>query len=114
MPMTSSYFRPIGVTTAISVGATATSEVQINNSSNDQNNTVALLNTGATSVAVKFGQSGVSAPVLPVSGSTTGDFVLPPNMITPLVYAVPTTPSYVRMIGSGAGPSIVYVTPVGA
>jgi len=114
MPITSNYFRPIGVTHAISVGASATSEVKINNSSNDQNNTVALLNTGSTSVAVKFGQSGVSAPVLPVSGSTTGDFVLPPNMITPLVYAVPTTPSYVRMIGSGAGPSIVYVTPVGA
>jgi hypothetical protein len=114
MPMTSSYFRPIGVTHAVSVGATATSELKINNSSNDQNNTVALLNTGATSVAVKFGPSGVSAPVLPVSGSTTGDFVLPPNMLVPLVFAVPTTPSYVRMIGSGAGPSIVYVTPVGA
>ena len=114
MAVTSPYFRPIGVTTAVSVGATATSEVQINNASNDQNNTVALLNTGATSVAVKFGPTGVAAPVLPVSGSTTGDFVLPPSMLVPLVFAVPTTPTYVRMIGSGAGPSIVYVTPVGA
>lgn len=114
MSYTTNYIRKIGVTTAVSVGATATSEVVVNNNTNDQNNCVALLNTGATQVAVKFGPTGLSAPTLPVSGSTTGDFVLPASMTLPIVFAVPTTPTYVRMIGSAAGPSIVYVTPVGA
>ena len=87
---------------------------EINNNTNDQNNCVAFLNTGSTQVAVKFGPTGLAAPTLPVSGSTTGDFVLPASMTVPLIFAVPTTPTYVRMIGSAAGPSIVYVTPVGA
>ncbi len=111
MAVTSSPIRSVGVTTAVSVGATATANVQINNSSNDQNNFVSLLNTGSTNVAVKFSQAGAT-PVLPVSGSTTGDFVLPPTMNAPILFAVPTTPCSVRMIGSAAGPSIVYVTPV--
>jgi len=110
---TTSTIRKIGVTTAVSVGASATSEALIVSSTNDQNNFVSLINTGATSVAVKFGPTGLSAPVLPVSGSTTGDFVLPPNMNNAIIFEVPTTPCYVRMIGSAAGPSIVYVTPVG-
>ena len=114
MATVTNFVRPIGVTTAVSVGASATSQVLVNNASNDQNNCVALLNTGATQVAIKFGPTGVSAPVLPVSGSTTGDFVLPAGMTVPLIFAVPTTPTYVRMIGSASGPSIVYVTPVGA
>ena len=114
MATVTNYIRPIGVTTAVSVGATATSEVAVNNNTNDQNNCVAFLNTGSTQVAVKFGPTGLAAPTLPVSGSTTGDFVLPASMTVPLIFAVPTTPTYVRMIGSGAGPSIVYVTPVGA
>ena len=109
----SSTIRSIGKTTAVSVGASATSEVLINSSTNDQNTFVSLINTGATSVAVKFGPTGLSAPVLPVSGSTTGDFVLPPSMKNAIIFEVPTTPCYVRMIGSAAGPSIVYVTPVG-
>ena len=112
MSVTSSPIRSIGVTTAVSVGATATSAVQIIASSNDQNNFVSLLNVGATSVAVKFGQTSSVTTVLPVSGSTTGDFVLPPSMNAPMLFAVPTTPCYVSMIGSAAGPSIVYVTPV--
>ena len=78
MAVTSSPIRTVGVTTAVSVGATATSALLINNASNDQNNFVSLLNTGATSVAVKFSQTGAAA-VLPVSGTATGDYVLPPQ-----------------------------------
>ena len=111
MAVTSSPIRSVGVTTAVSVGATATSAVTINNASNDQNNFVSLLNTGSTSVDIKFSQSGTAA-VLPVSGSTTGDYVLPPTMNMPILFAVPTTPCSLTMIGSAAGPSIVYVTPV--
>ena len=108
----STPFRVVGKTTAVSAGASATSEALINNDPNIQCNYVSLINTGATSVAVKFGPTGVGAPVLPVSGSTTGDFVLPPSMNDAILFAVPTTPTYVRMIGSAAGPSIVYVTPI--
>jgi hypothetical protein len=108
----STPFRVVGKTTAVSAGAIATSEALVNNDPNIQCNYVSLINTGATSVAVKFGPTGVGAPVLPVSGSTTGDFVLPPSMNDAIMFGVPTTPTYVRMIGSDAGPSIVYVTPI--
>mgnify|MGYP000128342560 CR=1 FL=1 len=102
--------RPVGVTTAISVGATSTAAVMIDDNTNDQVNYASFLNSGSTLVAVKVGDANVGAAVFPVSGSNTGDFVLPANMSAPLVLAVPTTPFYVRMIGSAAGPSIVYVT----
>lgn len=108
----STPFRIVGPTVAVSAGATATSEALVNNNPNIQCNYVSLINTGSTSVAVKFGPTGVGAPVLPVSGSTTGDFVLPPLMTDAILFGIPTTPTYVRMIGSAAGPSIVYITPI--
>ena len=108
----STPFRVVGPTVAVSAGASATSEVLVNNNPNIQCNYVSLINTGSTSVAVKFGPTGVGAPTLPVSGSTTGDFVLPPSMNDAIMFAIPTTPTYVRMIGSSTGPSIVYVTPI--
>ena len=105
--------RPVGVTTAISVAASSTTATQIKANTNDQVNYASFINTGATSVAVSLGDANVAAAVLPVSGSTTGNFVLPASMTVPIVLAVPASPYYVRMIGSAAGPSIVYVTPVG-
>jgi len=107
-----SVIRTAGLTTAISVGASSTSAQLIDDNTNDQVNYASFMNIGSTSVAVKVGDANVGAAVLPVSGSTTGDFVLPPLMTFPMVLAVPTTPFYVRMIGSAAGPSIVYVTPI--
>jgi hypothetical protein len=108
----SSVQRNAGVTTAISVTATSSAAILIDDNTNDQINYVALLNTGSTTVAVKFGDANVGAAVFPVSGTTTGDYVLPPLMTVPLILACPTTPFYVRMIGSVAGPAIVYATPV--
>jgi hypothetical protein len=105
-----SVLRSAGVTTAISVGAASTAAVMIDDNTNDQVNYASFLNSGSTLVAVKVGDANVAAAVFPVSGSNTGDFVLPASMTTPIVLAVPTTPFYVRMIGSAAGPSIVYVT----
>ena len=107
-----SVLRQAGVTYAQSVGATSTSALLIEDSTNDQVNYCSFLNTGSTLVAVKMGDANVGAAVFPVSGSTTGDFVLPPSMNDAIMFAVPTTPTYVRMIGSAAGPSIVYVTPI--
>jgi hypothetical protein len=106
-----SVIRTAGLTTAISVTASSTAAVLINSNTNDQVNYAAFLNTGSAYVAVNVGDANVAAAVLPVSGSTTGNFVLPASMTTPIVLAVPTTPFYVRMIGSASGPSIVYVTP---
>ena len=103
--------RVVGQTTAISVTASSTSATIINDQVNDQVNFASFLNTGAVAVAVKLGDANVGAAVLPVSG-TPGDFLLPPLMTTPVVLACPTIPFYVRMIGAGAGPSLVYVTPV--
>ena len=105
--------RPVGVTTAISVTASSTTATQIKASTNDQVNYASFINTGATYVAVNLGNANVGVAVLPVSGSTTGNFVLPASMTVPIVLAVPASPYYVRMIGSAAGPSIVYITPVG-
>jgi len=105
--------RPVGVTVAISVTASSTIAIPITASTNDQVNYASFINTGATYVAVSIGDANVGAAVLPVSGSTTGNFVLPASMTVPIVLAVPASPYYVRMIGSASGPSIVYVTPVG-
>lgn len=107
----STVIRNAGVTTAMSVGATSTSAVQIDDNTNDQINYVQLLNTGSNPVAVKFGDANVGAAVFPVSGTSTGDYVLPANMTYPAILACPTTPFYIRAIGSAAGPAIIYVTP---
>jgi hypothetical protein len=107
-----SVLRVVGKTTAISVTASSTTATIIDDQTNDQVNFVSLLNTGSVAVAVKLGDANVGAAVLPVSG-TPGDFLLPAGMTTPIVLACPTLPFYVRMIGAAAGPSLVYVTPVG-
>ena len=107
-----SVLRLAGKTTAISVTASSTSATIVEDQTNDQVNFAAFLNTGSVAVAVKMGDANVGAAVLPVSG-TPGDFLLPASMSSPIVLACPTVPFYVRMIGAAAGPSLVYVTPVG-
>jgi len=107
-----SVLRLAGKTTAISVTASSTSATIVDDYTNDQVNFAAFLNTGSVAVAVKMGDANVGAAVLPVSG-TPGDFLLPASMSSPIVLACPTVPFYVRMIGAAAGPSLVYVTPVG-
>jgi len=109
-----SVLRVAGNTQAISLTATSSAALLIKAGyTNDQVNFVSVLNTGAVPVAVKFGDSAVGAAVFPVAGSTEGDYVLPALMTRPVILAVPAAPFYVRAIGSAAGPSILYVTPVG-
>lgn len=107
-----SVLRLAGKTTAISVTASSTSATIVDDQVNDQVNFASFINTGSVAVAVKLGDANVGAAVLPVSG-TPGDFLLPASMSSPIVLACPTVPFYVRMIGAAAGPSLVYVTPVG-
>lgn len=110
----SSVLRVAGNTQAISVTASSSAALEIKAGyTNDQVNFVSVLNTGSVPVAVKFGDSAVGAAVFPVAGSTQGDYVLPASMTRPVILAAPAAPFYVRAIGSAAGPSIVYVTPVG-
>ena len=105
-----SVIRTAGPTVALSVTASSTSATLIDDNTNDQINYASFLNTGSAGVAIKWGDANVGAAVLPVSG-TNGDFLLPAGMTSPVVLAVPTTPFYVRAIGSAAGPSLVYITP---
>jgi hypothetical protein len=109
-----SVLRVAGNTQAISVTASSSTALLIKAGyTNDQVNFASVLNTGSVPVAVKFGDSAVVAAVFPVAGSTEGDYVLPALMTRPVILAVPAAPFYVRAIGSAAGPSILYVTPIG-
>lgn len=110
----STVTRVAGNTHAISVTETSSAALEIKAGyTNDQVNYVSALNTGSVPVAIKFGDASMTAAVFPVAGVTQGDFVLPANMIYPIILAAPAAPFYVRSIGSAAGPSIVYVTPTG-
>jgi len=102
--------RNAGSTVALSVTNTAHSAVLIDDSTNDQINYTAFLNTGAAPIAVKWGIADPGAPTFPVDG-TNGDFVLPASMTTPLILATPTTPYYLTAKSNSATAGILYVTP---
>ena len=105
-------YRPAGPTVALSVTATLHTAVPITFFTTDIANYVLMFNSGTTAVAVQFSQTGVAA-TLPVDG-TPGSFTLPPAA-NPYVIPLPngvTGPPQVTAIGSGAGPSIIYVTPL--
>lgn len=115
MSGTTLAYRPAGPTLGLSVGATSHAAVAIVlNTSSEVATFVACLNTGTTTVAIKFGVAGAAA-TLPGDG-TTGDYVLAPSMQVPVVLPLPNqvqgSPCQVTAIGSGVGPSLVYVTPL--
>lgn len=105
--------RNIGPTSAISVGAASSAAITIGPAtSNDILSQCSFLNTGATVVALTMAANGVApASVLPAAGVPQTVIMLPANMILPAVYATPQSFS-VTAIGSAAGPSNVYITPV--
>jgi hypothetical protein len=105
--------RNIGPTQAISVGATSSAAITVSATSNDQGAFASFLNTGSTVVAVTVSSTTANASVLPVAGTPQTVIMLPANMIMPVVYAVPANAS-MTAIGSAAGPSLVYITPVAA
>lgn len=104
-------YRQIGPTFALSVAATSHTAVPITTYANDVLNFVLCLNTGAVAVAIRITQTGTAA-TLPIDG-TPGDFLLPAAMNQPIVIAIPQKTPQITAIGAGAGPSIVYVTPIG-
>ena len=102
--------RNAGPTVALSVTSTAHSAVLIDDSTNDQINYTSFLNTGASPIAIRMGQSDPGAPVFPTDG-TNGDFVLPAGMTSPLILATPTTPYYLTAKSNSGTAGILYVTP---
>ena len=116
-------FRVAGPTYALSVTASAHAALAVLPKANDQVNYAAFINTGATVVCVVMAQlpatgtAAVPVVVFPVDGTPTipNSFILPAAMVQPMIVSVPTgqtTGFSVGAIGSAAGPSIIYVTPV--
>lgn len=107
--------KPVGPTQALSVTNASHAAVTVS-AFNDVDPVVfaAFLNTGTNPVAVQMAQTG-KAPVavLPVDGTPGNTFVLPASMQMPVVVECPRAPFDVTMIGTVAGPAIVYVWPVG-
>ena len=115
--------RPIGPTYAISVAATQTTAVAVTANQATQWNYAEFYNSGTTQVCVCVSQlpaTGTAATpgvAFPVAGTPTvpTTFMLPGSMTQPRVVAVPVgqnTGFSVTAIGSAAGPSIIYITPV--
>ena len=106
-----SVIRQTGQTIALSVVATSHAAVPLVNQANDILNFICCLNTGAVAVAIRISQTGTAA-VLPIDG-TPGDFILPAAMNQPIVISVPQKNPQITAIGTAAGPSLVYITPMG-
>jgi len=109
--MPSIIVRPIGPTVALSVVATSHAAVALTVSGNEYMSFASFLNPGALPVSVKVTPTGVAA-TLAVDG-TPGDYVLPAAMSFPVVLPIPSLTPQVTAIATGAGPTIIYVTPVG-
>lgn len=119
---TSVVTRPVGPTYAISVGATQTTAITVSPNLPEVSNYAEFTNPGATDVCVVLAQFAATpatpALVFPVAGTPTvpNSFMLPHGMTQPRIVAVPSGNGggfSVSAIGSAAGPSIIYITPVG-
>lgn len=116
----SSVQRIAGPTYALSVANTQHAAINVAPFGNDIVNFASFINTGANPVCVTFAPFAATpaTPVLvfPVDGTPTvpPSFVLPAAMQLPVLVAIPATPGgfSVSAIGSVAGPSIIYVTPL--
>lgn len=106
--------RPIGKTAVISVTGSSSTAITIGSDVTDYGSKIALLNTGGTVIALRTGSVGnCPAAVLPAVGTPSySNIVLPATMIYPLVVDCPAFPFDITAIGSAAGPSLVYITPV--
>ena len=101
--------RPVGLTTYISVTASSSTPVTVSVVGNDQANYAAFLNTGTNPCAVTVAQTA-TASAYPATNA--GSFVLPGNMIYPIVLAVPSSPFTVTAICASTKTTDLFVTPV--
>ena len=104
--------KPVGKTYAISVTATSSTSITVDDQTNDQVNYASFLNVGTKPCAVVV-SSLATAPVAVFPNSTPGDFVLPGNMTYPVTLAVPTVPFQITAVCGGTDTTTLYVTAVG-
>lgn len=111
--------RSIGPTYALSVTASQHAAVGIVPLNRDICNFAAFTNSGATDICITWSPYNTTpateALVFPVDGTPTipNSFIIRAATIVPVIIAVPANGFCLSAIGSGAGPSILYVTPVG-
>ena len=117
--MQTEAYRVAGPTYALSVAATQHADVNVVPKLAETCNYALFWNTGTTAVCVVTSNFGIATPavVFPVDGTPTipTSFVLPPSMPLPVAFSVlcyGTSGFNVSAIGSAAGPTIVYVTPL--
>lgn len=118
---TSIITRIVGPTYALSVAETAHAAVGIPAPVTDPCNYAEFTNPGSTDVCVVLAPyaatPAVPVVVFPVDGTPTlpNSFILPHGMTQPRIVQVPGDGGgfCVGAIGSAAGPSIIYITPVG-
>lgn len=108
--MTAQTIRLNGQTTALTLTASASSATLIKPSVNCQNSYVSLLNIGGGKAAIELSQSSSLADPTIASSGTAGSFVLPPNMINPILVACPQNNFYIKAIGDSTG-STLFITP---
>ena len=105
-----SVIRLAGKTSVIAVTATSSTAISITSTTNNQINYASFLNAGAKPCAVNVSSLATApAAVFPTAG-TPGDYVLPGNMVSPVVLAVPTAPFSVTAICGGTDTTTLYVT----
>lgn len=107
-------FKAVGPTSVVSVTASSTTAITVSPSTVEGSGFAAFLNTGTTVVAVNITNASITAPaaVLPAAGTPSNVIVLPASMNHPVIVSVPAGGFSMTAIGSAAGPSLVYVTPV--
>ncbi len=106
--------RAVGFSHALSVGNTSHAAVTVGAEAAGMATKAAFFNSGTTVIAVRVSNATAGTATFPTDGTptTSTEFVLPASMTRPVVWDVPTMPFSMTAIGSAAGPSIIYVTPV--
>jgi len=108
-------FRPNGPTYRITVPASASTPLEIVPNTNVENNYVALINTGTSSVVVSLGTASgtTKTPAVPTTGNSTPGIILPPGMNYPIVVPAPRNSFFISIIGTAANGEC-FVTPLSA
>ncbi|MCC6800414.1 MAG: hypothetical protein IT325_09865 [Anaerolineae bacterium] len=105
---------PAGPVRALSVTASAHAAVVLTSWPGGSPNFALLQNSGTIPVAVRLSQTGVAPPAFPVDPTAADGVVVllaGQTLIVPMPMGATGT-AQVTAIGSAAGPSILYVTPV--
>jgi len=116
-------YKPMGQAYALSVTASQHADVLIKSNRQEPCNFAAFINTGSVDVAISYSPNGIATPAItfPVDGTPSGNtsFVLHANSVgQPVVINVPNGSKVgegfnVSAIGSAAGPTVIYVIPLG-